>query len=241
MKNLRILPITTLTISLISVQNATAATLTLDFTKLSGVTGGSVGTTAVFRAKIPALGFDISSIVIKDNSQGIGGSPGQVSGFDLDAIKLSPIFTNNAAEVNNIAAFDVFEFNSTGTVLTLGSQRPPVDTELFGTTGGIINNSAATLGSFDANSTTDPARIFGFVSIGDGGKAEFKFRNPVFAAIPLYFYFGEVGDNGEVVTFEVIASQPTTQIPEPSSLAALSLAGIFLAVNRSKKTKAERF
>jgi len=238
MKNLSILPsLATLTISFISAQSATAATLTLDFTKLSGVTGGSPQETAVFRAAIPALDFDITSIVIKDNSQGNGGSPGQVSGFDLDGIKLSSIFTNNAADINSIAGLDVFNFSSTGTVLTLGTQRPPADAALFGSTGGVIDNSVATLQSFDANSTTDPSRVFGFVSLGDNGRIEFKLTSAISTETPLYLYIGEVGNNGEVGIGEVIGLQPVTQVPEPSSLAALSLAGIFLAVNRSKKPK----
>jgi hypothetical protein len=224
----------TLTISLISVQSATAATLNLDFTKLSGLTGGSPSQTAVFRAEIPVLD-DITSIVIKDNSQGKGGSYGQVSGFDLDAIKLSSIFTKNAADVNSIAGLDVFDFSSNGTVLTLGTQRPPVASQLFGNIGGVINNSVATLENFDANSTTDPKKIFGFVALGDGGKIAFKLKSPLSITTPLYLYFAEVGDNGEVATVEVMG----TQIPEPTSVAALSLMGIFLGVTRSNKTKKE--
>ncbi|MBD2446476.1 PEP-CTERM sorting domain-containing protein [Nostoc sp. FACHB-152] len=224
----------TLTISLISVQSATAATLTLDFTKLSGLTGGSPGQTAVFRAEIPALN-DITSMVINDNSQGQGGSEGQVSGFDLDAIKLSSIFTNNAADVNSIAGLDVFDFSSNGTVLTLGTQRPPEASQLFGNIGGVINNLVATLENFDANSTTDPKKIFGFVTLGDDGKIAFKLKSPLSITTPLYLYFGEVGDNGEVATVEVMGKH----IPEPSSVAALSLVGIFLGVTRSKKNKAE--
>lgn len=238
MKNLSVLSsLTTLTLSLISVQSATAATLTLNFTKLSGLTGGSPAETSIFRAVIPTL-EDITSIVIKDNSQGNGGSPGKVSGFDLDGIRLSSIFTNNAADVNGIAALDVFDFSSTGTVLTLGTQRPPVDPALFGTTGGALNNAVATLGNFDANSTTDPSLIFGFVSLGDNGQIEFKLKNPLSITTPLYLYMGEVGDNGELATVDVI-TQPTTRVPEPSSVLALLLAGIFLAVNRNQKAQAE--
>ncbi|MBD2435755.1 PEP-CTERM sorting domain-containing protein [Nostoc sp. FACHB-110] len=239
MKNLSILPsLATLTIGLISVQSATAATLTLDFTTLSGLTGGSPTETAIFRAAIPTLD-NITSIVIKDNSQGNGGSTGQVSGFDLDAIKLSSVLTNNASAVNSIAALDAFDFSSIGTTLTLGTQRPPVNAELFGTTGGVLNNTVATLGNFDANSTTDPSRIFGFVSLGDGGQIEFKLKNPISITTPLYLYIGEVGNNGEVGIGQVIGTPQTSRIPEPSSIFALSLAGIFLAVNRSKKTQVE--
>lgn len=230
--------IATLAISLISSQSATAATIALGFTKLTGLTGGSPATTAVFRAEIPVLNFsDITSIVLKDNSNGTGGIGGQVSGFDLDGIKLSYVAVNNAAEVNAISSLEVFDFSPVGTIFTPGSQRPPTEPELFGTTGGNINNAVATLGSFDANSTTDPRKIFGFFSLGDNGRVEFKLQSPVSLSSPLYLYIGEVGDNGEVVTGEVIVSQPPTPVPEPSSVAALSLAGIYLAVSRKIKNK----
>ncbi|WP_228014737.1 PEP-CTERM sorting domain-containing protein [Fortiea sp. LEGE XX443] len=220
---------------MISSQSATAATLTLDFTKLTGVTGGSPGITAVFRAEIPASNLgDITSIVIRDNSNSTGGSPGQVSGFDLDAIKLSTNLINSAADVNSISALDVFDFSSAGTIFTPGTQRPPTAPDLFGSTGGNINNAVATLGSFDANSTTDPSLIFGFVSLGDNGQVQFNLTSPVSTANTLYLYIGEVGDNGELATGEV-----TIQIPEPTGLAALSFMGIYFAVSRSKKNKSK--
>ena len=57
------------------------------FTKLTGVTGGAPAGTAVYRADLSGLGLlDIASITIADNSSGLGGSPGQFTGFDLDAI-----------------------------------------------------------------------------------------------------------------------------------------------------------
>ncbi|GBE90757.1 PEP-CTERM sorting domain-containing protein [Nostoc cycadae] len=235
--------IATLAISLISSQSATAATIALGFTKLTGVTGGSPATTAVYRAEIPVLSFgEIASIVIKDISNGTGGTPGNVSGFDLDGIKLSYLAVDSAVAAKNISIsdlVDVFDFTPTGTILTLGSQRPPTTPPLFGTTGGNVNNAVATLGNFDANSTTDPRRIFGFFSLGDNGQVEFKLKSPVFTNIPLYLYIGEVGDNGEVAVGEVIVSQPASPVPEPSGLAVLSLAGIYLAVRHCKKNKSQ--
>src|SRR5580765_3519348 len=58
------------------------------FTKLTGITGGSPAGTAVYQADLSGLG-NILSITISDNSSGLGGAPGQFSGFDLDAIKIS--------------------------------------------------------------------------------------------------------------------------------------------------------
>ncbi len=53
--------------------------------------GGTVAATAVFRADLSGAGIGtLQSITIRDNSFGIGGSTGQFSGFDLDAIILSP-------------------------------------------------------------------------------------------------------------------------------------------------------
>lgn len=230
--------IATLAISLISSQSATAATIALGFTKLTGVTGGSPATTAVFRAEIPAANFsDITSIVITDNSNGTGGSTGNVSGFDLDAIKLSYISVDRAADVNAISSLDVFDFSPTGTSFTPGTQRPPTAPALFGTTASNINNAVATLGNFDGNSTTNPRTMFGFVSLGDRGQVTFSLIRPVALDNPLYLYIGEVGDNGEVVTGEVMVSQPVSPVPEPSNLAALSLAGIYLAVRYNRKNK----
>ncbi|MBD2457254.1 PEP-CTERM sorting domain-containing protein [Nostoc sp. FACHB-87] len=228
--------IATLAISLISSQSATAATIALGFTKLTGVTGGSPANTAVLRAEIPAISFGkIASIVIKDISDSNAGSPGNVTGFDLDAIKLSYTAVDNAADVNTISALDLFDFSPTGTVLTPGSQRPPASSALFGTTGGNVNNAVATLGNFDANSTTDPTKIFGFFSLGNNGQVAFKLKSPITTNSPLYIYLGEVGDNGELATGEIIVSQPAPPVPEPSSLAVLSLAGIYLAVRYRRK------
>ncbi|MBD2492904.1 PEP-CTERM sorting domain-containing protein [Nostoc sp. FACHB-280] len=231
--------IATLAISLISSQSATAATIALGFTKLTGVTGGSPATTAVLRAEIPAISFgEIASIVIKDISDSTAGSPGNVTGFDLDGIKLSYVAVDSAVAARNISAadlLDVFDFSPTGTIFTPGSQRSPTSPELFGTTGGNVNHAVATLGNFDANATTDPKRIFGFFSLGNHGQVEFKFKSPVTTTSPLYLYIGEVGDNGELASGEVIISQPAPPVPEPSGLAVLSLAGIFLAVRHRRK------
>ncbi|OCQ99856.1 hypothetical protein BCD64_01860 [Nostoc sp. MBR 210] len=230
--------IATLAISLISSQSATAATIALGFTKLTGVTGGSPATTAVLRSEIPAINFGkIASIVIKDISDGNAGSPGNVTGFDLDAIKLSYTAVDRAADVNTISALDLFDFSPTGTILTPGSQRPPTSPELFGTTGGNVNNAVATLGNFDANATTDPTRIFGFFSLGNHGQVKFKLKSPITNNSPLYLYIGEVGDNGELATGELIISRPAPPVPEPSGLAVLSLAGIYMVVRHRRKNK----
>jgi hypothetical protein len=235
--NILTLSLATVAMTLTSAYSATAGTLGLNFTKLEGLTGNDSGMTGVYRADLSNLGFDISSIAIAD-SNGTAGAPGQFSGFDLDAIKISNVLVNNATDVKNLSGLDVFDFTPVGTLFTPGTQRSPVDPgDLFGVTGSIIDNSLATLENFDANSTAD-ANASGLVSLGDGGTVVFNLKNPISTTSPLYLYIGEAGDNGEVVNGRITVSDKPREVPEPTSLAALSLLGIYFAVSRRKKTKA---
>ncbi|MCC5621858.1 PEP-CTERM sorting domain-containing protein [Nostoc sp. CHAB 5715] len=231
----------TAVMGLMSSQSATAATFDLTFTKLSGLTGGTPAGTAVYRADLSSIGFDINSISIADSNSGLGGSSGKFSGFDLDGIKLSNTLISSAADVNSLSGLSVFNFSPAGTIFTPGTQRTPADPALFGTTGGSIDNSVATLQNFDGNSTTDSS-AFGFVSLGDGGKAGFNLTSSVFTTSPIYLYIGEVGDNGEVANGQISVSDKPISVPEPSSsiasFAALSLMGIYFTVRGNKKTEA---
>lgn len=233
----------TLAVSLMSPQSATAATFDLSFTKLSGVTGGNPQGTAVYRAQLSNIGFDnISSISIGDSNVGIGGEPGRFSGFDFDGVKLSRTLISNASGINGIAGLDVFDFSPTRTVFTPGTKRPSTNPalsgDLFGTNGDSINNLVATLQTFDGNSVTN-TNAFGYASLGDGGQVGFNLTSPVSTRSPLYLYIGEVGDNGEVATAQITVSDEPIRIPEPTSLAALSLMGIYFTVRSSKKAKAK--
>ncbi len=232
----------TLAVSLMSAENATAATFDLSFTKLSGLTGGNPQGTAVYRAELSNIGFEnINSILIGDSNIGTGGESGKFSGFDLDAIKLSRTLVSSAASVNGITGLNLFDFSSTGTVFTPGTQRPTTNPALsgnfFGTTGDSIDNSIATLQNFDGNSVTND-NAFGYASLGDGGKAGFNLTSPVSTKGSLYLYIGEVGDNGEVATAQITVSDEPLRIPEPTTLAALSLMGIYFTV-RSNRAKAQ--
>lgn len=235
--NILTLSLATVAMTLTSAYSATAGTLDLNFTKLQGLTGNDFGMTGVYRADLSNLGFDISSIAIAD-SNGTAGAPGQFSGFDLDAIKMSNVLVNNASDVKNLSGLNVFDFTPSGTLFTPGTQRSPVDPgDLFGVTGGIIDNSLATLENFDANSTAD-RNAFGLLSLGDGGKIVFNLKNPISTSSSLYLYIGEAGDNGEVVNGRITVSDKPREVPEPTSLAAVSLLGIYFALSRRKKTKA---
>lgn len=234
--NILTLSLATVAMTLTSANSATAGILDLNFTKLPGLTGGNSGMTGVYRADLSNLGFEISSLAITDSNSGVGGAPGKFSGFDFDAIKISNVLLNNAADAKSLSGLNVFDFTSSGTVFTPGTQRLPADPgPLFGITGGIVDNSLATLQNFDGNSTAD-ANAFGFVSLGDGGKIVFNLKNPISTTSPLYLYIGEVGDNGETATGQITVSEKPRQVPEATSLAAVSLLGIYFAASRRKKT-----
>ncbi len=240
-------------ISLMSAHSATAATFNLDkFIKLPGLTGGNPKGTAVYYAEISNLPSDIKSITIADSDSKQGGTTGRFSGFDLDAIKISNVLVNNAANVNSVAGLNVFNFTSTGVVLTPGTQRSPVTSvdavvgaDLFGAANSNIDNAVATLQSFDANATSalvidsaNPSTAFGFASLGDGGTISFNLKGAISAdSSPLYLYLGEVGDNGEVVNGQIALSDKPVQVPEPSGVAAISLLGLCFAIRQGKKNK----
>ncbi|MUG92342.1 DUF4114 domain-containing protein [Scytonema sp. UIC 10036] len=182
--------------------------VSLQFEKLDGVTGDpSNAATAVYRADLTNLGFDLKSLTIGDGGV-IGGSNGRFTGFDLDGIKISNTKITNAADIQSLPSLNVFDFSPIGTIFTPGNQRPPSDAEnpdLFGTINGTVNNGIANLGSFDAVSTTGSSAN-GFVSLGNLGKAGFNLRQSLASGQPLYLYIGEVGDNGEVAGGNITVS-----------------------------------
>lgn len=215
--------------------NALAIPVTFD--KLTGLTGGSPAQTGVWRANLTSISFDVQSISIADNSFGLGGAPGQFSAFDLDAIMLSTTSVNTAAEVASLVGLSVFDFSTSGTFFTPGTQRSPVAPKLFGTgsTGTTVDNAVATLSVFDANSTTAIPGAGGFVSLGDGGFLGFNLTSIVNPSGGLYLYIGEVGDNGELAAGSIDVSG--TSIPEPSTILLMGIGLLGLVRYNRKRSK----
>lgn len=215
MQYFRIKSIFILIFSFVMALESQAKTVEISLTRLSGSTAEG---TAVFRADLTSLDVEsIRSITLLDSNSKVGGSAGQYSGFDLDAIKLSHSFVETATEVSSSPSVNEFNFDSSGTLFTPGSQRDPKDQKLNGTddSGQIVDKDFATLDLFDG--------IFfgtGSVSLGDGGSITFNLNQDV-SVNGLYLYIGEVsgsageGINGTLLISDTIIADPNCSVPEP--------------------------
>lgn len=217
-------------LSVLSAGSGQAATELASFVRLSGTVAQG---TAVFRADLTGLSFgEILSITLIDSNSMSGGSRGQYSGFDLDAIKLSRTLATTAAQASSAVGLTVFDYAPTGTFLTPGSQRPPVNTKLNGTdpSGQNVDPVFATLDAFDA--------VFfgtGSVTLGDGGQVSFNLTSPV-GTSELYLYIGEVsGDLGEGIAGTLFVS--SAPVPEPSSAALVMLGIAAMVAHRYRVAK----
>lgn len=223
----------TLALTLLAAGSASAAPVTLS--KLTGLTGGAPAETAVYKAALGGLGLtDILSITIRDNSSGLGGATGQFSGFDLDAIRLSTTDCADAACAAAAPDLGLFDFVG-GLLFAPGTQRPPVDLQLFGTGpgGATVDNGVARLGAFDGNSTTAIPGADGFLSMGDDGILSFNLT-AAFDPTGVFLYIGEVGDNGEVAAGSITVSDTPANVPEPAVLLLFGM-GLLVLAHRSRR------
>jgi PEP-CTERM motif len=219
---------------LVGLAAAPVLAASVTFSALTGVTGGTIAATGVYKADLSSLGLaTIASITINDNSSGLGGATGQFSGFDLDAIVLSTTDCATAACAAGLSGIAVFDFTS-GTIFSPGVQRVPTDPKLFGTgpAGNTVDNLVATLGVFDGESTTAIPGAFGFLSMGDNGILTFNLTSSV-STTGLFLYIGEVGDNGEVAAGTTTVSDST--VPEPATLLLLGAGLVGIAARRRMK------
>jgi hypothetical protein len=159
---------------------------------LSKLTGTS-GQTTVYKGDFSSIALGlVQSVTVADNS-GASGSPGQFSGFHLDAVKLSTTDCSDAACAAGAPALAVFNFVG-GTTFTPGTQRPPTDAKLFGTgpAGNTVDNAVATLGSFDGRLD---APTSGFISLGNNGSLSFALA-PGTNTDGTFLYVGGVSGGG---------------------------------------------
>ena len=210
-----------------------ASAVSVGLTPLSGVLGTPTPGTVVYRGDLGAAAGSaiINAISVADDSGGSGGSLGQFSGFDLDAIIISSKFCTTTACLVGAPTLNVFNYGG-GSVFSKGYTLSPANAKLFGTdaTGNAVDNAVATLGSFDANSdTAAPARFLslGYAGPGTPGSILFNFISPT-ALTGYYVYLGEVGGNGENPAANVNLFGSGMGVPEPS-IWAMMIAGIGFA------------
>jgi hypothetical protein len=208
-----------------------AGAVPVTLTKLTGLTGDAgAAATAVYKADLSSSGLPaVQSVTILDNSAGLGGSPGQFTAFDLDAVVLSTTDCADAACAKTMPVLAVFNYGAG--IFTPGTQRAPVDPKLFGTGpgGNTVDDLVARLGLFDGfSSTVTPD---GFLSMGDGGILSLNLTSGT-STSGLFLYIGEVGDNGEVAASEIQIRD--TLVPAPGTLALMGLALLGLA--RARRT-----
>jgi hypothetical protein len=189
------------------------------------------------RAQLDDKFSEIHSITIYDSGSYDGGAKGVLSGLDVDAIMLSQGSAGTYQEVLGLSKLDVFDFTPAGVELSLGTMRPGgtlpgiQGEELFGTVGGVLDNSIATLGVIDATfSNAGDPETGGFVSLGDNGSITFTFSQPITVGGPLYLYVTENSGPETVGAYIEVAGTPlgaTTGIAVTSGASPTILNNVF--------------
>jgi len=213
--------------------SASATVLTIEDV---GFVAPTATNTLVQRVDLTTAGTPtINSIILRDISGGVGGSPGIFSGYDLDAVFLDG--DGNIATTGDQIAFSSLAFTGgmnrpTGDVNQMSSNLNDYG-EHFGTNfaGNITTfgggSKSATLGTFDGISTANRVSANGFLSLGDGGVVVLTFAD-ILVGDSLYLIFGEVGGQGEKLQVEV------SQVPLPGAVWLLlsAIAALFGASRR---------
>lgn len=181
----------------------------------------------LYRADL--TGLDIRSLTLADSNSGLGGSGGQASGFDIDALAISTTridYVTNSAQLNNAAVLprlDVLDYSNASLLLDPGAQRPPVGYdygELLGSRNGLVDEAVAELATFTAspNSST--------LTLGDGGALGIELKAALDTSQPVYLYVGEVGSTGVAETLNaVVTASPSSLTPVGDLSTDLGLPG----------------
>jgi Ca2+-binding RTX toxin-like protein len=164
---------------------------------------GAFGDTGIYRVDLSQSGLtSIGAISIYDD-KAVSGGTGAASGFDLDFLKISSTFSDNAAAVAALLGDAVFDFSEGGVAYQPGFLQPWDPSEpasrnapnLFGTIGAnTYSPTLATLGSQDGN----------FISLGEGGWLTALLNQSVATnGGPKYLYFGDDGAGNDGVEVQV--------------------------------------
>ena len=192
-----------------------AQTIPLTFQTLNFAGGVAV-------AELPSLADGLRSLTFRDDNDRVGGSGGQWTGFDLDAVFLSRVLLTPEQLADQLAPgdgrfllnddtllpkLDIFDFSPGGARLTPGDMRPggPAGEEFESVLNGMVQNGGATLGRVDYQTTS--AVPIGFLSLGDGGLLELELTEAIdTSSAPLYLYTVEAGDV-EALVADISASE----------------------------------
>lgn len=155
---------------------------------------GRLGDSTILRADV--TGLDLTSIRVSD-AYSLGGSTGNRSGADLDALFFSEtlLTSGSLADFDTAPRLDLLDFSVAGIDLDLGDYRLGSDpgVPFVGTLNGFVDNSVATL---DVRNHVNGAQT-DYLSLGVGGTAEFLLETPIAGTdtpdTPRYLYIAEAG------------------------------------------------